>query len=164
MLRRAWVLTAVGCAGPELAPPAEPVALVDVGAFVLAEVDPLDEADVDCTPAGFGLEGATLEVDTGACAHGVFEARLLADVEPWHRVELVFWHGDLVSDAAGAEGHLAVLVGDAVAFERRVAIPAEPDAHTVERSGLRARAGDAVVVHLHNHGANTWNLLGLERR
>ena len=49
-------------------------------------------------------------------------------------------------------------------YERTVAIPAEATAYTEAFSSpLASEPGATVTFHLHNHGANTWNLLRVER-
>jgi hypothetical protein len=136
--------------------------LLDVNAFVLSAVDPLGHGTVDCPPAGWSIEGATVEVDTGACALAVLEQPLLADVRPSDTLEVVFWHNQLVAEEA-AEGHLALLIDGAVIYERSVPIPQEPQAYTESFPGITAAPGALLQLHLHNHGANSWNLLHLER-
>ncbi len=125
--------------------------------------DNLGHGEVDCPPAAWTIEGATVEIDTGACPLAVLEQPLLDDVQPGDTLELVFWHSQLVAEEE-AEAHLALLVDGTVIYERLVPIPSDPEAYTEEITGVSAEPGDLLQVHLHNHGANAWNLLHLERQ
>ena len=148
--------------------PRPAAALVDVAAWAEdPAADPLPAhrpAGATCAPSGWGREGSSLEVETGLCPYAVFAQPALADLRPGEEVELVLWHKDLVAEEP-AEAHVLVSVGDVVLFDRRVPIPSGPEAYTetVTVQG-RAAAGDPVVWHLHNHGANSWNLLSVDRR
>jgi hypothetical protein len=76
----------------------------------------------------------------------------------------VLWHSALVSDPP-AEAHLALQIGDDLLYERVVPVPSEAAAYTDSvEVPFRADAGEIVTFHLHNHGANTWNLLRVERQ
>jgi hypothetical protein len=137
-----------------------------MGAWVPSEADPEPthrQADDDCPEAGWGLEGSVLEVETGTCSYGVLEQPLLAELWPGDEVELVWWHNQLVSEEP-ATGHVLLTVGGHVLYEREVAIPHEPDAYTETVTvSERVEAGEPVVLHLHNHGANSWSFLRVER-
>lgn len=156
-------LLLIACTGPgEPAEPRPGADLLDVEAFVLSDADPLGHGDVDCPAAAWTIEGATVEVDTGACPLAVLEQPLLADVLPSDTLELVFWHNQLVAEEE-AEAHLALLIDGTVIYERFVPIPSEPEAYTERITGVRADPGALLQLHLHNHGANSWNLLHVER-
>ena len=63
-----------------------------------------------------------------------------------------------------AEGHVALAVDGVTLWERTVAIPSDPCSYTdVFESPLTAAAGATLQLHLHNHGANTWNVFRVER-
>jgi len=173
------VLVATSCAGEpsqglDSTPPAsslpEPVPeaeLIVVDSWREdAAVDPVPEhrpSGAICSPSGWGEEGSSLEVDTGLCPYAVLTQPAGADLQPGDVVEVVLWHKDLVADGP-AEAHVLLTVGEVVVYERTVPIPADPTAYTeqVTIDGTAA-AGDPVVLHLHNHGANTWNVLSLTR-
>lgn len=119
-------------------------------------------AEVLCPDAGWQVEGGSLEVSTGACHYLSVEQGLLRDVAAGEPIIVNLWHQALHADY-GAIGHAALVVGDGedaeVLWEREVGIPG-PSA--IWRDEVRARrdlaAGERVTFHLHNHGANTWNL------
>lgn len=165
----------VACGGEaglvdDSAPPARAprtaAVLADMAAWAEGGVDPMPEhaaPESTCPPSGWGLEGAALEVSTGVCTHAVLEQPLLADLMPGDRVEVVWWHNQLVAESP-ATGHLLLAVDGETLYEREVAIPSDADAYTEQVEITRAVvAGAPLVLHLHNHGANDWTLLRIER-
>lgn len=153
-------------ATPALRPEA---ALVDMGAWIEASgTDPLEAhqpAEVSC-PLGSVLveEGGKLEVNTGLCNYAWLEQPMLADLLPGDEVELSLWHQELVAEEP-AEGHVAILIGEQVLWELVVAIPADATPYTESVVvAFAAEVGEPIQLHLHNHGANTWNLLRIERK
>lgn len=90
------------------------------------------------------------------------EQPLLVDVPVGTAIEVDLWHQALFSDETDATGHVALAVGEEVVWEIEVPIPFPP---TVWREVVTAprdlRMGEPVVLHIHNHGANSWNLGGL---
>lgn len=141
--------------------------LVEVTAW--SPSDPADDPfvehrppEVRCPDAGWQVEGGSLEVSTGACHYLSVEQVLLRDVAGGEPITVNLWHQALHADY-GAIGHAALVVGDGagaeVLWEREVLIPG-PSA--IWQDQVQARrdlaAGERVIFHLHNHGANTWNL------
>ena len=94
----------------------------------------------------------------GECHYLAAGQPLLRDVPDGAPIAVQRWHQPLHADPA-AEGHLALAIGGEVIWERTVAIPAPyaviRDLVAAPRAQL---AGETVVFHVHNHGANTWNL------
>ncbi|MBX2796453.1 MAG: hypothetical protein KTR31_02255 [Myxococcales bacterium] len=130
------------------------------------EVDPLAEHQPEqwACPLGSVLqEGLTVEVNTGLCSYAFYSQPLLAELSPGDRVEVVMWHNDLVAKGP-AEGHIALLTGTDVLWERTIPIPADPCSYTdvVEVSDA-VEAGTPLLLHVHNHGANSWNLFRVQR-
>ncbi len=161
-------LLAAACAPVDLpAPPRPALDLAEPSAWEAAEgPDPLADhrpPAAACPPAGRIVEGLTLEVDTGLCTYAFLEQPLPGSLRPGDRLEIALWHADLVSDAPG-EGHIALLAGGAVLWETTRPIPTSPCAITdVVPVGVAAQAGSPLQLHLHNHGANTWNLFRVRR-
>ncbi|HHO49408.1 MAG TPA: hypothetical protein ENK18_00720 [Deltaproteobacteria bacterium] len=143
--------------------------LADMGAWVEATgVDPLAShrpPDSACPLGGVLVEeGGKLEVNTGLCSYAWLEQPLLAGLLPGDEVEVSLWHQDLISEEP-AEGHVALLIGDQVVWEITVSIPAEATPYTESVVvAFAAEVGEPLQLHLHNHGANTWNLLRIERQ
>jgi hypothetical protein len=128
--------------------------------------DPFDDVPADgaCPMGGTTIEGSTFETNTGICTYLWAEQPLLADLVPGDVIELVFWHSTLVSDDPAAQGHLALAVDGEVLYDRRIPIPNDYAAYTEQAEvGFAAEAGAPLGLHLHNHGANTWNLLRITR-
>jgi hypothetical protein len=154
-----------GCA-PEPSEPLPPGPLVDVAAWVPGgDPDPFADhrpADAVCD-GGTKLETGTLEVDTDVCTWLWVTQPALAAVRAGDALEFVFWHNYLDAPEP-AQGHLAVTIDGELVFEAFVDIPHEPAAHTETFDApFDARSGAEVGLHLHNHGANTWNVLRLDR-
>lgn len=142
----------------------DPLPLVTAEAWLPGrmEDDPLGHerpATVDCPAAAWGPEAGGLEVQTGACNYLFVAQPSLAAIEEGDAIDLVVFHQEL--DAAEpAEGHVAILLGDAVIWEAHVEIPAH--ANVLEARVVADRAwpaGAPVGVHLHNHGYNSWTVL-----
>lgn len=142
----------------------DPLPLVTAEAWLPGrmEDDPLGHerpATVDCPAAAWGPEAGGLEVQTGTCNYLFVAQPSLAAIEEGDAIDLVVFHQEL--DAAEpAEGHVAILLGDAVIWEAHVEIPAH--ANVLEARVVADRAwpaGAPVGVHLHNHGYNSWTVL-----
>jgi hypothetical protein len=117
----------------------------------------------DCPAGSVVLEGASLEIRTGTCGYAWLQQPLVADFREGEPIEFVLWHADLVAEGP-AEAHLAVVVDEQVLFEGTVPIPSDPVAYTEAfEAPFDAPAGAVATLHLHNHGANVWNFLRLER-
>lgn len=146
--------------------------LVDMSAWVEGDSAQMPDPLADHRPEGVEpgcplgsvlLEGAAIEIKTGICAYAWLQQPLAADLRPGDPVEIVYWHSALLSDPP-AEGHFALLVGEQILFERTIAIPSDPAAYTESfEAPFGAEAGEIAALHLHNHGANDWNFLRVER-
>lgn len=142
----------------------EPVPLAVASAFALAsaEDDPLaDErpTTVDCPTATWGFEAGGLEIQTGVCNYFFATQPSRAAIEEGDAIDVVVFNQGLDAPAP-AEGHVAILVGDAVIWEAYVEIPS--DASVLEARVVAEQAwpaGTPVGVHLHNHGYNAWTVL-----
>jgi len=118
---------------------------------------------VNCA-GGYVLEGATLEIDTGACNYLSLTQGLPMDLTAGDTLRVRAWWQRLASDVP-AVGHISVVVGDTVIWQEDVAIPGSADARDVEIAAPRAFAsGEPVTLHLHNHGYNTWQFADLSVR
>lgn len=120
-------------------------------------------ATVDC-PAGTGwlVEAQGIEVNTQACTYAMFSQPALAAVEPGAHILGSLYYFDLTAEAP-ATAHVALQIGDALFWEREIAIPGPADAFVIDvPAELSAAAGTPVYFHLHNHGQNTWTLGKLE--
>jgi len=164
-------LLLAGCAGETGvmdsadAPTAGGVALVAVDAWVPADSDPYDDErpdTVDCPDWGYGEELGVFEVETDICRYGSFSQPLLAQVAAGDALSLDLWH-DALWAAEPAQAHLALGLGDQVLWELTVGIPADAQTYRLSLQAQSDAASGAKGVHVHNHGANSYNFGVLSR-
>jgi len=126
-----------------------------------AELDPLKShqpATIACDIAGWYIEREQLEISTADCNYALLEHPALLAVAAGSEVLLELWHFDLNAPEP-AEAHVAVLFGDKLQWETFIAIPSPGNVQQISFRATRALApGDAVRLHLHNHGQNSWLL------
>ncbi|MEN0061425.1 MAG: hypothetical protein AAGA48_04695 [Myxococcota bacterium] len=155
----------VGCAGEGR--PAMELATMDGWRQAAVADDPFPDHRKDATECPLGgvlVEGSTIEIDTGICNYVVLEQPLQAPVEAGDEVEIVFWHNDLAA-LEEAEAHVAFSVDGVLWLDLTVPIPSVAAAYAELITVPQAAAvGAPLVLHLHNHGANTWNVLRLTRQ
>jgi hypothetical protein len=113
-----------------------------------------------CGPGGLLTEGTMLEIRTAWCDPADLVAPLPVDIPAGTRVDLTLAHSALVAD--GGEAHFALFVGDEPVWEHMTTLPAPANflAPRVVVSAAHA-ASTPVVLHVHNHGSNTYSLIGL---
>lgn len=146
---------------------AQPSALVTASAWAAAghEHDPFiahRPVEVRCADAGWEVEADSLEVNTGECHYLVVEQPLLRAIEAGAPLCVTLWHQALYAEEP-ALAHAAVAIGGEVVWEREAVIPGPSNIWRDEVVAPRAfDVGERVVFHLHNHGANTWNLGSIE--
>ena len=134
----------------------EGLALVDDGPFVALE----GPAIVPCGVGGVVHEGGRVEVRTRYCDPADLASVLDSALPAGTMVELELSHDPLLAD--GGDVHLALVIGDEVVWELERALPTAADFFH-ERVPLARDhgAGERVVVHVHNHGANSYSLHGV---
>lgn len=145
------------------------VDMLDEAAWSIQEEDPFlhRPADPNCPGRGIGwgaeltIEPNSLEVATGRCSFLGLHQPSAFRVAAGHRIDLAFSHDRLLAEEP-SEGHVAVMLGDLVLWDDTIAIPAEPArfTHSVVVDAA-IPAGTPVVLHLHNHGDNTWNFVDI---
>lgn len=126
---------------------------------------------VECQVAGWYLENEDqeIEIDTNFCNYLALRQPSLQAIRPGQVLRVNFYHFDLVAPEP-AQGHLQLSVDGQVIWDYVVEIAADP---TGETAGARAPAvfaeeaviadfcapaGAELVLHVHNHGQNTWAL------
>jgi hypothetical protein len=151
--------------------PSEPVDLVAPAAWTALDPDDdplIDERPVadDCSALASTVEDGGVEIRTDACAWVTLGQPLLADVHPTDTLDLLFFHNALAAppDAIDPAARVELWIGDAPAWELRVPIPHEAGLHALElEPGLSALEGEPVVLHVSNHGQNSYRLTHLQR-
>jgi len=143
---------------------AEPGPLLDHAAWreLTPAEDPFEDRpeDVTCMPGGWGEEFGVFEVNTDECSYGTFAQELAEDLPPQALLRVTAWHLDLFAPEP-AEAHVVVQLGPVTLLEENPAIPSEEavwDREVRLEPGQQARAGDLILFHVHNHGANSWRL------
>lgn len=145
----------------------EPEPLVDPRAWQLTppERDPLAAHRPElltCAADSWGEEFGLLEVWTGGCNYFSAEQPLARALERGDPLRVSLWWAALIAPEP-AHAHLALLVDGELLWEREVEIPSAASTLALELdSPVSAPAGAPLVLHLHNHGQNSWTFAGLE--
>jgi len=100
------------------------------------------------------------EINTATCEWGTWEAPLLESIRNT-TVRALVLHDALTADNP-AQAHVALQIGDQLVDERFVDIPGPGGVVSLEGTVDNAKAGDTVMIHLHNHGANDWRVARVE--
>lgn len=153
----------------------EETSLIDHQAWEQVEAadDPFPDrpATVDCSRLSWTTESLgdapSLEIDTTACDYFAASQPTPADVRVGETLEVRLWHNDLVNTEP-AEAHVALAVSGEVLWETEIAIPGPEGtdaALIVETWEAEApiAVGETVVLHLHNHGQNSYNFVHFRR-
>lgn len=146
------------------APPSSAVDLVNLSLWSQADVNadpfPMHRPPVvECSRPSPIMEGDWLEMNTNHCPYFLITFDTIAPIEAGAVVSLQLLHQALASVEPDAEAHLAVQLDDALLWETSIAIPAAADLLDLTWTSPRAfDAGGRLVVHLHNHGANSWTI------
>jgi len=124
-------------------------------------VDPYPEhRDIGqaCDPSGMLVEEGLLEVRTGDCGYLIAHQTSRSAVRVGDDIEVLVFHSSLTAPAP-AEGHIALTVDGNSIWENNVTIPSISQVYVeVIEAIFDAPEGAEVVLHLHNHGSNAWNL------
>lgn len=128
-------------------------------------------ADATCDPAGYGPDEfggePSFEIDTGLCGYLSISQAALQELPSGTPVELRLWHFELSAESE-AEAYVALMLDGQLVVERSVPIGTAsdptPSELIVEEFELPVDVplGAPVILHLHNHGSNTWNMISLQ--
>ena len=134
--------------------------------ILAADADPWADhraAEKRACPRGFGVEDDVLEIETTDCGYVSAAQPTLVDLAAGDAIGLLTWHSALASTTPGAEAHYALTLDGATVWEITVPIPSAASVYDEQIPVERAvPAGATLVVHLHNHGANSWRLATVE--
>jgi hypothetical protein len=155
------LLPLAGCPEPREAGP-----LVDHASWTTDAVDPWpDHAPdvVDCSALSWSDETTggepSLEVRTDSCNYLVVGQGSIREALEGDDLQVRLWHYDLVQFEP-ATAHAALQVAGLTVFEAEIPIPSSAEMVVQDFALDRdLPEGSPVVFHLHNHGANTWNLV-----
>jgi hypothetical protein len=119
------------------------------------------EQPPECLGPGFYAEPdlGWLEIDTGECSWVTLSASAAVPVESGKSLlRITMSHYDLNAPTP-ARAELALRLGDCDVWSKSVKIPGPAAVDTEElTSPCASAAGGPVLLHLHNHGQNTWQL------
>lgn len=148
-------------------PPRPRVALVDHERWVItaAHEDPFDDrpAEATCDPEAvqpnvLGLE-AVLDIETWRCGYVTVVQPSLHEIRAGDRIRVRLWHYTLTAQEP-AEAHAAVRIGALLPFDVRIPIPTSGGLLLEDWIAPEdAPAGTPIYFHLHNHGANSFDLI-----
>ena len=129
-----------------------------------AATDPLAaHRSAGCALGSPRIEDGTLEFETDDCLLFWVGVPLTGAVRAGERLRLVRTHSALVSRTPG-DAHVRVDLDGDVLLDRTVPIPSSDAIDVDSVSPARDHAAGALLrVHLHNHGANNWRVVALER-
>lgn len=103
----------------------------------------------------------TFEISTDLCDYVTVRQPSLVALDPGDVVSIHAFHYEL-SAPRPAEGYMALAIDGEVVWEVTVAIPAAPGPLSGQVTIDRALpAGADLQFHVHNHGANTWELVSV---
>lgn len=138
-------------------------------ALVSAAEDPFGDRPKDAVCPSFAYtphpvnDTKGLEISTGACRYFTASQGLQVEIGEGEQVRVVLWH-DILRAEEAAQAHVALRLGSSLVWEQRVPIPAEKGLVVGSwRANERFAAGTPVFFHLHNHGANVWLLVSIEK-
>jgi len=117
---------------------------------------------IQCSPSAAYVEDAAFEVDMGLCNYMLAAQVLTEPLRACEELTATVAHFRLLADEP-AEAHVALALGHEVIWERSIPIPTfDAGVYTLAFSPDEdIPAGTPLVLHLHNHGANTWYLTNI---
>lgn len=157
----------LGCAEERIK---EPARLADVDQWMRVTDPAMDlfaamrPADATCDETGLYIDPTTLgfEIDTGLCDYVTLTQPTRVELLAGDIVELIVYHDVLMAPTPDAEGYVGLAIDGEILWETTVSIPRNPDKLSPEIVLERdIPAGAEIQIHVHNHGANTWELQSL---
>ena len=167
----------VGPIEPDAAPAeVEPVYVVDLSAFeeLPDAEDPFSASVpghlpgappayvVEQDPTGF----STLEIRTDVCNYLTLQQPSRARIERGDELQILMWHNTLATQES-ARAYAAIQICGHEAWSVEVPIPSPAHSYAATwRAPRTLPAGCPILLHIHNHGANTWRFgeLVIDRR
>lgn len=112
--------------------------------------------------SGWLVEDGALEVRTEFCNYLSLGQQALLDLEAGTELEFAFSHSELNFNAP-SHAHVAIAIAGNTLWETTIEIPGSNN--LIKQSlalPFAVARGDAIEIHLHNHGANAWTVHSLE--
>lgn len=118
---------------------------------------------VDCPLAAWVPRHTGLEVQTGVCSYLAVVQPIRYALEPGDELQVDLWH-ELLDATEPGEGHVAVALDGRVLDEFTVQIPRSAAVEQLSAEiAVPVQAGAELVLHLHNHGFNSWTFVNIDR-
>ena len=123
------------------------------------------DPDATCLGLPYREEYGGVEISTERCEEITLIQPSLTEIKEGDEIRIIAWHSRLVSEDPGTHvGNFMVAIGDRIVWSEQSAIPSEARSFDVTlQSQVNVALGESVRVHVHNHGANAWNLLTIEK-
>ena len=123
------------------------------------------DPDAMCPGLPYREEYGGVEISTERCDEITLVQPSLVEISRGDELRILAWHSLLVSEDPGTHvGIFMVAIGDHIMWSEQSDIPSEARSFDVTlQSQVDVRLGEPVRVHVHNHGANAWNLLAIEK-
>jgi hypothetical protein len=120
-------------------------------------------AQIDCErDVGWLVEEDVLEIRTASCNYLSLTQQTLLNLEAGTILELTMSHSDLNFNAP-AIAHMAVSVGGITVWDVEIEIPSTGEIFKeIVELPSAVSSGDAIDIHLHNHGSNTWTVHSID--
>ena len=121
--------------------------------------------DERCPGLPYREEYGGVEINTGRCHEITLSQPSLIAVSAGEKLRIIAWHSQLISeDPMPQTGTMMLAIGEQLIWTEQSPIPgAARSFDLVLQTQVDIAPGDPVRVHVHNHGANAWNLLSMEK-
>ena len=122
-------------------------------------------SEENCPGIPYREEYGGVEISTGRCEQITLIQPSLSTVNEGEKLRLIAWHSQLISDEPTRQtGAIMVAVRDHVIWSEQSPIPGGARSFDLTfESEIDIRRGDPIRLHVHNHGANAWTLLSIEK-
>jgi len=111
---------------------------------------------LDCSPGAFTEELGQLEIDTGECDYALIQFSTRFLLPAGTEIEGMVMHSGLFHPDH-AQAHYALSIDGILFEESHPAIPSDTDFFFFQgQVESEVPEGSVVMLHLHNHGVNTW--------
>jgi len=140
---------------------------IDAWERVDSAADPLAShrpSEIECPESATEIEPLqgerTLSISTEQCNYFAARQQTLADIDSGDTLRVRVWHFELTHDQAD-EAHVALALDGQIVWEEFVALPTDAGGllSAEWEASVDYAAGTRVDFHLHNHGANNWNVI-----
>jgi len=121
--------------------------------------------DEQCPGLPYREEYGGVEINTGRCHEITLTQPSLIAVSAGEKLRIIAWHSQLISeDTLPQTGTMMLAIGEQLVWAEQSPIPGEARSFDIIlQTQVDIARGDPVRIHVHNHGANAWNLLSLEK-